>query len=136
MLEKRKGYTVYKTDPLSSIATNEKIRGLKLEDMHAHAGSLETALIMSLKPGLVKMDSIADDSFENLNRLKHLEHISWYACFPEQFSGDPGSATREAGDVAVGEMVHFFARQLKMIKNDETAPALYNEFFDKSKKPI
>lgn len=102
---------------------------------HEHAGLIETSLALALIPDLVRYDRIPDSPIESRERLAHLSDIftgiSWFADFPDHIAGDPKSATLELGEKLRDIMVNSLATQIAMVKNDEVAPLLKDEFFRK-----
>jgi creatinine amidohydrolase len=77
---------------------------------------------------------------EPLDRFSHLRPkgihnaLWWYADFPQHMLGLPSAATEEKGKKAVDLMVTAIARSLRIIKDDQTAPALQEEFLEKVRR--
>ncbi len=99
-----------------------------------HACEAETSLYMACRPGLVRLDLAGEQTAEPLGRFGHLRpqgiHNAhwWYADFPQNVVGQPWAATQEKGEHALDLMVRATARALRVIKDDQTAPALQREF--------
>ena len=139
MLEKRKDYVVYLAqsfwDPGFRALSDEV---LETEFSH-HAGERETSMILAIHPELVRMDQIDERSGQRLGRLDHLTGlqsdeapIGWYANFPDHYAGDARPATAEKGERLVEYLALRLAEAIKSVKEDRTAPALYEEFFQRT----
>lgn len=102
-----------------------------------HACELETSIYMACCPGLVRLDLTPDQVMDPLNRFSHLRPkgihnaLWWYADYPQNVVGQPAAATEEKGKKAVDIMVTAIARSLRIIKDDQAAPALQKEFMEK-----
>lgn len=104
-----------------------------------HADELETSLYMACRPGLTRLDLAAEGQTLPSGRFDHLRprgiHNAhwWYADFPQNVTGAPRAATEEKGRKALEIMATAVARGLKIIKDDQTAPMLQNEFMKRMK---
>lgn len=103
-----------------------------------HGGEMETSYIMATHPDLVHPERLGVDGMPQ-GRGADLggatTSIEWYADFPNQYSGDAAYATLEKGEALLEYGVARVAEALAKIKADETSPALFREFHDRSRKP-
>jgi len=108
---------------------------LGFNDYGGHAGNVETSLIMAIRPDLVNMNDVEQEGLKNFERLKHLGNIYtgiwWYADHPTHFDGEPFSATVKAGEKLIELLSSKVARAIKIIKEDDIAKQLQDEFFSK-----
>ena len=144
MLEKERDYVVY-SPPLEGYRgeENDKLEeiekkykpGKKLPDMHG--GHKETSIHLSIVPLLVKMKDVAPGQGVSKGRLDHLPGIatpiSWYADFPNHYSGDAAPATKQAGDALWEMRIRAMARIIREVKADKVAPRLMKEFYSRTK---
>jgi creatinine amidohydrolase len=104
-----------------------------------HAGEGEMASVMASHPGLVHPDRAAEQSGQDLDRLKLpagvYTGIWWYAKYPNHYQGDAAGATKARGDAMQEQRASEIADALKAIKADQVGPVLQKEFFDKEKLP-
>jgi len=105
-----------------------------------HAGQSETSNVLVTHPNLVHMERAGDESGADQKRVKLPENVYtgiwWYARFPNHYSGDASTATREQGELDVQSWVNTVVRAIKAIKADEESLKLQNEFFEKSGHPL
>ena len=82
-------------------------------------------------------------SGKRLGRLQHLEPlqpgqetpVSWYANFPDHYAGDAHPATAEKGEQFLEYLAGRLVDAIKVVKADQVAPALYEEFFGRVQLP-
>jgi creatinine amidohydrolase len=136
-LERARDYVVYLYDPAPpDQETADTISKLRKSDPSndSHAGERETSTLMYLRPDLVHLDRAASESGANEKRLSIAEiytAIWWYASYPNHYAGDGSVATRELGQVLTEQRLASIAKALKAVKDDTTAPALQQQFFDR-----
>ncbi len=88
----------------------------------------------------MRLDLTPGQVVEPLDRFSHLRPkgihnaLWWYADFPQHMLGLPSAATEEKGKKAVDLMVTDIARSLRIIKDDQTAPTLQEEFLEKVRR--
>lgn len=136
MLYRRKPYAVYLAGWWPSKAEDrEYYRELMETEEHGHACECETSYSLVNFPELVSMSSVPEKAGHTLERLKHLEDVrtpfDWYARYPDHYAGDARPATREKGEKLRTRAVEHLARTIRIVKQDEVLPALYEEFFDR-----
>jgi creatinine amidohydrolase len=102
-----------------------------------HAHEAETSCSLVNFPDLVKMERVPKEAGTPKQKLKHLENIftgiSWYSDYPDHYSGEASKAAPEKGEKLRQIKVDTLAEYIKAVKEDETAPALIEEFQKKSK---
>jgi len=137
LLETRKDYMVYLAQTFWDPGFID-LRDKSLEsEFDYHGGEMETSMILTIHPELVKMDQIDARSGKRLGRLQHLEPlqrgqetpVSWYANFPDHYAGDAHPATAEKGEQFLEYLAGRLVDAIKVVKADQVAPALYEEFF-------
>jgi len=121
---------------------NEKIAELAgITDFGLHAGMIETALMMHLRPDLVHMNEQDPAEGISMERLADIENCNlftgfgWYAKYPAHFSGDHTTATKEVGAAIFEMTVANVTDALKAIKADKMSPRFAKEFAEYSKNP-
>jgi len=137
MLEKQKEYTVYLPQLLGDPDVAQLIKEIIESEFDAHAGEMETSLILATHPELVQMEQIDETSGRPLRRLEHLPGVgtpvSWYADFPDHYAGDAHPATAEKGERMFEHWAQRLAGAIAAIKKDAAAPELYEEFFSRTR---
>lgn len=105
-----------------------------------HAGESETSNTLMTYPNLVHMDRAGSESGSDQKRAHLPENlytgIWWYARFPNHYSGDGSTATKEQGEADVQGWINTVARAIKAVKADEENLKLQNEFYEKAEKPL
>jgi len=105
-----------------------------------HAGESETSNVLVTHPNLVHMDRAGTESGADQKRVKLPENVYtgiwWYARFPNHYSGDATTATKEQGEADVQSWINAVVRAIKAIKADDESLKLQNEFYEKSGRPL
>lgn len=138
-LSQPRDYVVYFFDPAPNPALDEEVKKLRKSDPAGdmHAGERETSTLLYLRPDLVHMDRATAESGANQKRLMLPDlctAIWWYAGFPNHYAGEGAVATAELGRVLTEARIDALARALKVVKADQSAPALQKEFFERVKR--
>ena len=135
-MEKRHDYVVYVQwghEP------SKKVGGEK-SGPDWHAGESETSNTLVTHPNLVHMDRAGSESGSDQKRVHLPENlytgIWWYARFPNHYSGDGSTATKEQGEADVQGWINTVVRAIKAVKADDESLKLQNEFYDKAEKPL
>jgi creatinine amidohydrolase len=104
-----------------------------------HAGEDEMSNVMASRPDLVHPERATTESGADQARLKLPDGVYtaiwWYARFPNHYEGNAAKATAARGQAATQAMAQRLAEYFRAIKQDEVAPRLQREFFDKVAKP-
>jgi creatinine amidohydrolase len=105
-----------------------------------HAGGTETSNMLVTHPDLVHMDRAGNESGGDQKRVKLPESVYtgiwWYARFPNHYSGDGTTATKEQGQEDMQSWVNTLVRAIKAIKSDDESLKLQKEFYEKSEHPL
>jgi len=105
-----------------------------------HAGESETSNVLVTHPNLVHMDRANNESGADQKRVKLPENVYtgiwWYARFPNHYSGDGSTATKEQGEADLQSWINAVVRAIKAIKADDESLKLQNEFYEKSNHPL
>jgi len=105
-----------------------------------HAGEAETSNMLATHPNLVRMDRAGNESGADQKRVKLPESVYtgiwWYARFPNHYSGNGTTATKEQGQADVQSWINTVVGAIKAIKADEQSLQLQNEFYHKSEHPL
>lgn len=105
-----------------------------------HAGESETSNTLITHPNLVHTDRAGSESGADQKRVHLPENlytgIWWYARFPNHYSGDGSTASKEQGEADVQGWINTIVRAIKAVKADDESLKLQNEFYDKAEKPL
>src|SRR5271157_4288424 len=100
----------------------KKVGGEK-EGTDWHAGETETSNVLVTHPNLAHMDRANNESGADQRRVKLPEHVYtgiwWYARFPNHYSGDGSTATKEQGEADLQSWINAVVRTIKAVKADE-----------------
>lgn len=137
-LAARRDYVVYFFDPAPDPAVGEQVKKLRRSDPagDSHAGETETSTLLYLRPDLVQMGRATSESGANQKRLALPDlytAIWWYGAYPNHYAGEGDKAAAELGRVLTEGRIEALVRALKVVKGDQSAPALQKEFFDRTK---
>jgi creatinine amidohydrolase len=112
----------------------------KKTSVDLHAGESETSKMLIATPHLLHMDRASQESGADQARLKLPDTlytgISWYARFPNHYSGDGSVATRERGEFEMKNWQDAIVTAIRAVKADQESSKLQNEFFEKAKHPL
>jgi creatinine amidohydrolase len=105
-----------------------------------HAGETETSNMLVTHPNLTHMDRAKNESGADQKRVRLPENVYtgiwWYARFPNHYSGDGSTATKEQGEEDLQAWINTVVRAIRAVKADEESWKLQKEFYEKSGKPI
>lgn len=105
-----------------------------------HAGESETSNVLVTHPNLVHMDRAASESGADQKRVTLPDSVYtgiwWYARFPNHYSGDATTATKEQGAADVQSWINTVVRAIKAIKADDESLKLQKQFFEESAHPL
>lgn len=136
-MDKPHDYVVYVLWPMAKEAPG---RPRQKDKVDMHGGESETSRTMISRPDLVHMDRAQQESGADLARQKLPEDVYtgiwWYARFPNHYSGDASSASKELGEFDVKATVGEVVEALKAIKADQVSLQLQNQFYEDSKHPL
>jgi len=136
-MDKPHDYVVYVFWPMAKEAPG---RPPQKDKVDMHGGESETSRTMISRPDLVHMDRVQQESGKDLARQKLppdvYTGIWWYARFPNHYSGDASTASKELGEFDVKTMTNQIVEALKAIKADQVSLQLQNQFYEESKHPL
>ena len=105
-----------------------------------HAGESETSNTMVTYPNLVHLDRAGSESGADQKHVKLPENVYtgiwWYARFPNHYSGDGTTATKDLGEADIKNWVTAVVTAIKAVKADDQSMKLQNEFYEKSGHPL
>ena len=129
-------YSVY-TGFIGNATPEQRKRFIKAagtDDLGYHAGLAETAIMMHLRPDLVHMSDQDPIEGQSQNRLPDIEKamlftgFSWYANYPNHFSGDHTNATPQLGKLLFDVAVENTVSALHAIKADAASCQFLREY--------
>ena len=136
-MEKPHDYVVYVLWPMPKEAGG---RPQQKDKIDMHGGESETSRTLVSRPDLVHMDRAHEESGKDLARQKLpadvYTGIWWYARFPNHYSGDASTASRELGEFDVKAVVGEIVEAIKAIKADDVSLRLQNQFYEDAKHPL
>ena len=105
-----------------------------------HASEEETSRTMISAPDTVKLDRAGAESGADQHRQILPETvytgISWYASFPNHYSGNAAAANRELGQFDMNTWTGELVQALKAIKADEASAKIQAEYYEKTLHPL
>ena len=139
--ESPRDYVVYVASPRPNQEVQNRINEMRKSSFDQHGGEDETSSMLAVRPDLVKMNRVADDSGRNQNQLRDLPQsiftaLKWYSSFPNHYAGDAKDANVELGKLIVDGSTQSLIEIIKAVKTDTVTPRLQNEFFKDSSSPL
>lgn len=139
-LESPKDYAVILFTPETPPELAKELERLRKTTTGGHADEVETSMMLTHRPDLVKLDKANDQSGKDQQRLDHLEHgytgIWWYAKYPNHYAGDAGPAHARIGELVIDSRVEQLVELIKTIKSDDKILQLQQQFFLESSNPL
>jgi creatinine amidohydrolase len=146
LLNKPKDYVVYFTNGWGIYADSLQQKEVEAQfqkvpaNSPGHAGVDEASQIMVIRPDLLKLNYITQESGENLSRLSHLKFVTsgidWYASYPNQYAGDAKYANKELGNAMMKATIDALAKAFLEVKTDTQVPALHQQFYHDAENPL
>ena len=142
-LEKKRDYVVYNAACLRITSEQHQYLTEKYGQIPpgGHADYNETSSIMAIRPELVHMELMNPEDSRGTGRASWYEShgvstgINWYAEHPAHFAGDPTGASAAYGQELLDIQAKNLAEVLHMIKNDDSIPELFEEFYSQHDTP-
>jgi creatinine amidohydrolase len=136
-LAHRRDYVLYVADP-HLLPEDEATIATQWETaVDGHAGEQETSQMLAIRPELVHLTEVGDDSEgmprQRLDRLRQAgvyTGIWWYADHPTHYRGAARPATADKGERYLAARARALAAAVRAIKDDREAQRLQEEFFD------
>jgi len=136
-LDSPRDYIVYAVSPYDG--TPPEAARPSGPGVDGHAGEDEMSNVMASRPDLVHPERATTESGADQARLNLPDGVYtaiwWYAKFPNHYEGNAARATAARGQAATKAMAQRLAGDFRAIKQDEVAPRLQREFFDRAAKP-
>lgn len=136
-LQRTLPYTVY---GVGIPRPGRRSRDLLEATVDGHAGESETSAMLHLHPELVKADAYGDYG-QRLGRAHHLREadietgIWWYADQPGHLRAEKVPFTAKKGEAIVEDHLETLVGQIRAVKNDEAAPELFRDFYERTNAP-
>ncbi|MCD6364739.1 MAG: creatininase family protein [Planctomycetes bacterium] len=131
-LEKKRDYVVYYIPATTWRMKKPHWDAMNMPEGGGHGGRDETSRVMAARPGLVRMQDMAQPRL-SMKRTAPLEGaeiaVAWYANTPECCGGDATEASEERGKIQFDQGGERIAKVLKAIKEDDSAARLTQEFY-------
>jgi creatinine amidohydrolase len=113
---------------------------LKKAKLDGHAGEEETSMMSFIRPDLVDMQSVNNESGADQKRLDNLPFgytgIWWYAKYPNHYASDIAQPNKRLGELLIAGWSDQIAELIKYLKNNNTVQELQDEFGKKAGNPI
>lgn len=139
-LQEQKDYIIHLFLAGEDEAVEKKMKKLRKTDFDGHAGEVETSVMLSHRPELVKTNNVAKESGKDQNRLRHINHnftgIWWYAKFPNHYAGDAKYIAKEIGELELQSNSSQLIDMVRTVKKDNKSLELQNQFFMQSRNPL
>lgn len=112
----------------------------RTDKLDMHAGQSETSKMMISRPDLVHQDRAASESGADQARQKIPADIYtgiwWYTRFPNHYSGEGATATKELGEYQMKWWIDSVVKAIQEVKADDVSLKLQKEFYEKSTHPL
>lgn len=139
-LAARKDYIVVLFRESDDQVNGKEIQSLKKAKLDGHAGEEETSMMYVIRPDLVDVGAIANESGLDQKRLDKLPFgytgIWWYASFPNHYASDVAKPDKKLGELLIKRWSDQIAELVRYLKNNNSIEQLQKEFFDRSENPL
>lgn len=119
---------------------DKEIASLKKAKLDGHAGEEETSMMYYIRPDLVDLPAITNQSGADQHKLDKLPFgytgIWWYAKYPNHFASDVAQPDKRLGELLVASPAGQLAELIKYLKNNNTIEQLQQEFYNRSQNPL
>ncbi len=142
-LEKRRDYVIYNTRALAVTPEQQEALDSKYGPTPpgGHADYNETSSMMAIRNDLVHMELMDPEQSKPVDRGCMVggcgvsTGIDWYALRPYHFAGDPTGSSAEYGQDLLDFQAQNLAQLIRLIKEDQIIPQLFNEFYGRQDHP-
>jgi creatinine amidohydrolase len=135
-----KGYTVVLFQEASNPVYRQEIESLKKAKLDGHAGEEETSMMFFIRPDLVDIQSVNNESGADQKRLDNLPYgytgIWWYAKYPNHYASDIAQPDKRLGELLMAGWSDQIAELIKYLKKNNTVQELQDEFTKRSGNPL
>jgi creatinine amidohydrolase len=139
-LAEQNNYVVVFFRPGEDPALDKEIRSLEKAKLDGHAGEEETSMMYVIRPDLVDLGAIKNESGLDQDRLKGLPYgytgIWWYAKYPNHFASDVAQPDEKLGRLLIEKDAKQLSALIKFMKSDNSIEKLQEEFFRRSQNPL
>jgi creatinine amidohydrolase len=139
-LAEQNNYVVVFFRPGEDPNLDKEIASLEKAKLDGHAGEEETSMMYVIRPDLVDLGAIKNESGLDQDRLKGLPFgytgIWWYAKYPNHFASDVAQPNEKLGKLLIEKDANQLAVLIKFMKSDNSIEKLQDEFFRRSQNPL
>lgn len=118
----------------------KEIKSLKKATLDGHAGEEETSMMSVIRPDLVNVSALNDESGADQARLALLPFgytgIWWYAKFPNHFASDVAQPNKRLGELLLTSWSNQIADLVRYLKKNNTIEQLHEEFNKRAANPL
>jgi len=135
-----KDYTVVLFQEASNPVYRQEIESLKKAKLDGHAGEEETSMMFFIRPDLVDIQSVNNESGADQKRLDNLPYgytgIWWYAKYPNHYASDIAQPDKRLGELLIAGWSDQIAELIKYLKKNNTVQELQDEFTKRAGNPL
>jgi creatinine amidohydrolase len=139
-LAARKDYIVVLFREGDAPVYGKEIQSLKKAKLDGHAGEEETSMMYVIRPDLVDVGAITNESGLDQKRLDKLPigytGIWWYASFPNHFASDVARPDKKLGELLIKNWSDQIAELVRYLKNNNSIEQLQEEFYERAENPL
>ena len=139
-LASEKDYVVVLFQPGADQEFDTEIESLKTATLDGHAGEEETSMMYYIRPDLVDIAALGEESGADLKRLAEMPHgftgIHWYARFPNHYAGDLAQPNTRLGELLIEKDASQLVELIRYLKHNDTIEQLQEEFYERSADPL
>jgi len=139
-LASEKDYTVVLFQEASNQVYKQEIESLKKAKLDGHAGEEETSMMYFIRPDLVDMQAVNNESGADQKRLDSLPFgytgIWWYAKYPNHYASDIAQPNKRLGELLIAGWSDQIAELIKYLKKNNTVQELQDEFGKRAANPL
>lgn len=118
----------------------KEIASLKKAKLDGHAGEEETSMMYFMRPDLVDIQSVNNESGADAKKLENLPFgytgIWWYAKYPNHFASDVAQPSKRLGELLIMSWSDQIAELTKYMKNNNAIRELQDEFSKRAENPL
>lgn len=118
----------------------KEIKSLKKATLDGHAGEEETSMMSVIRPDLVDLNALNNESGADQARLAALPFgytgIWWYAKFPNHFASDVAQPNKRLGELLLTSWSNQIADLVRYLKKNNTVEQLQEEFSKRAANPL
>ena len=136
-------YLLYAWNPRVEPEAEDRLQAQWQSSVDGHAGERETSEILAIHPDLVQRAELHPDGegmpqgrLDEVRTAGLATGIWWYADHPTHYRGDGVPATAEKGEHYLEAVTDALVHAIQVVKRDETAMSLQEQFFAASAAPV